>query len=163
LTTGDKDYGVRPYTMHGHRKVDPPPALQSAFRVSPRSGQTRFFCGDKRVGALFALTRGLYLSVRGGAHSHYFSLLAQRKVAKRNGTPRFGLRYAPTCLRFSPFPARVNSWAAPTQICTRLPPETAAILGCTKGTGYSVVGSVRPGPVDAAEHHRTKPGEARTV
>ena len=33
-----------------------------------------------------------------------------------------------------------------------LDPETAAMLGCTKGKRYFVARSVRPGPVDAAEH-----------
>ena len=37
----------------------------------------------------------------GGAHPPYFSLLAQRKVGKRNGTPRLGRCCAPTALRAS--------------------------------------------------------------
>jgi hypothetical protein len=36
-------------------------------------------------------------------------------------------------LRFSRFPARVNSLPSVGQTCTRLPPEIAAMLGCING------------------------------
>src|SRR5210317_649981 len=52
-----------------------------------------------------------FFDVRGGAHpvfdalgsarQPFFSLLAQRKEGKRKGTPRLGLRCAPTSLRSS--------------------------------------------------------------
>ncbi|MEZ5589145.1 MAG: hypothetical protein R3E46_18940, partial [Sedimenticolaceae bacterium] len=52
-----------------------------------------------------------FLEARGGAYSflialgsarqRYSSLLAQRRVTRRKGTPRLGRRYAPTPLRSS--------------------------------------------------------------
>ena len=126
---------------------------------------------------------GFVLKALGSARQPFFLLLAEKKEGKEKGTPRLGLRYAPTALRFSPFPARVDSLPALGQTCTRLIPEKAAMLGCTKGeevlrsrlrpprpvnaaVGRAAPGDVRrtepvlpgwqPVPVDAAEHRRQK-------
>ena len=73
----------------------------------------------------------------------HFFCLSKRNEPKKKTPDDLPLASARGSLRFSPLPARVNSWAAPTQTCTRLFPETAAMLGIVNGiwaheSGYGV-------------------------
>ena len=67
-------------------------------------------------------------------HVHFFCL-PKRNEPKKKAPDDLPLAVAMGALRFSPFPARVNSWALPTQTCTRLFPEKAVMLGGVNGIG----------------------------
>ena len=64
-----------------------------------------------------------------------FLCLPKEKYPKEMAPDDLPLANARGSLRFSPFPARVNSRSLIAQTCTRLSPETAAMLGSVNGTG----------------------------
>ena len=98
------------------------------------------------------------------AHTRvHFFCLPKRNEPKKKAPDDLPLAVARGPLRFSPFPARVNSRASPAQTCTRLFPETAAMLGGVNGPRVAIAHYGAPRPLGAAEHRRAKPGEARTV
>ncbi|MGB5638839.1 MAG: hypothetical protein WBM63_06950 [Sedimenticolaceae bacterium] len=89
--------------------------------------------------------RADFFDVRGGAQSNFksaglsapallFFAMPQRKVAKRNGTPRLGLRFASTSLRSSAKTGAAElahlRWA---QTVLALIGFDLAVLGCAKG------------------------------
>jgi len=112
-----------------------------------------------------------FFDVRGGAHpvfdalgsarQPFFSLLAQRKEGKRKGTPRLGLRCAPTSLRSSAKTGAAELAPFGRSDSPRFSRFCPAVLGCTKGRGRSVAESLHLGPVDAAEHHSRFREQAR--
>ena len=72
--------------------------------------------------------------------------LSKRKKPKKKTPDDLPLANARGSLRFSPFPARVNSRSLIAQTCTRLFPETAVMLGSVNGTGVQIVGYGVPRP-----------------
>ena len=85
------------------------------------------------------------------ARVHFFCL-SKRKEPKKKPPDDLPLAVARGSLRFSPFPARVNSRASPAQTCTRFSPETAAMLGGVNGTGLPIADYGVPRPLGAAKH-----------
>jgi hypothetical protein len=81
----------------------------------------------------------------GGARPPFFLLLAQKKEGKEKGTPRLGLRCAPTALRASAQDRRCGSASADNkapalflqspiaQTVLALIGLDPAVLGCAKG------------------------------
>jgi len=106
----------------------------------------------------------LFLKAGGGPHAPYFPLLAQRKVSKGKGTPRLALRCAAGSLRSSEKRGAHESLRSDIRFFHVFP----AVLGCAKGTGYSVVtfeslsvttvvGSVHQSRLQAAEQRSSPP------
>ena len=65
----------------------------------------------------------------------HFFCLSKRNEPKKKTPDDLPLAGARGSLRVSPFPGRVNSQSKTAQTCTRLFPETAAMLGGVNGTG----------------------------
>ena len=112
---------------------------------------------------LFALSHGVFLMCAAAHTRVHFFCLSKRNEPKKKTPDDLPLADARGSLRFSPFPARVNSRSATAQTCTRLFPETAVMLGGVNGTEVQRFSYGAPPPLGAAEHRRAKPGEARTV
>lgn len=94
---------------------------------------------------------GGILKALGAAHPRSFLLLGQKKRNQRKRHPK-------TCpspmargsLRFSRFPARVNSLPAVAQTCTRFIRKSLRCSAASTGLGCA------PRPLGAAEHRRQK-------
>ena len=116
--------------------------------------------------ALFVLSHGSFLMCAAAHTRVHFFCLSKRNEPKKKTPDDLPLADARGSLRFSPFPARVNSRSTTAQTCTRFFPETAAMLGGVNGTGCNDSATERPVPLvqpSTAGQNREKRGLSEPI